>query len=81
MLLLARKSAGVSLPGNPNTPKNTFCASLSQAGSASPMRPAMILLSIVAILSKRTEDGALSPVPAVGAIGMASGSLRGTEVI
>ena len=56
-------------PINPNTLKNVFPAPANQLGSASPRRPAMMPLSIVAILSKRTDDGILRPVPAPGPIG------------
>jgi hypothetical protein len=45
------------------------------------MRPAIMPLSTVAILSKRTHDGAFRPVPAPGPIATASESTRGIEVM
>jgi hypothetical protein len=79
----AAQDEGVDNGGcpNPKTPKKLACWAVSQSGGASPNFPVITDRSSVAILSKRTTDGTLRPVPGEAAIGAISGPVRGTEVI
>ena len=75
------EGAGGSGCANPKTPKKLSCCAVSQTDGASPNLPVITDRSNVAILSKRTTDGTLRPVPGEAAIGAISRPLRGTEVM